>query len=539
MAQKQSRSSRGDGVTTKTPFDTSFDLPVLNPIPACWIELGPKPFFGLNPIPGLPPEPMSGQISAIVVDGNLVYIGSSSGGLWKYDPNATPEIQLVSDQTRSLSVGSIAIRGTEPRTIYVGTGAPDNSSNISSYTGVGILISQDNGRTWKRVENADNGLHTFVGQGFSTILVDPVEPNVLLASTGFGTDPNHPHSSIPQGNPAFNDLGIYRSQDSGDTWTQVMSADYREPEYNADLLSPGGFFHIDLLYAPFFNLYFAGVSKQRLAGVSKQGLFVSRDHGSSWLNLQTQLGWGLGLPDPNQMLRISLATRDRFLWVLILMPPADPCDPNSPFRFQLFQSDDGGLSWTTIQPLPSRLLPKGGLMYVAAPPNSSALLVAAEHLHWRADFQDPASQWEEIEGLHGDQHAIAFASADTWYIGDDGGLWASISPDHKGLGNLNLPLPTLEFYSAAADSADKGSYAGGLQDNGPATTSDGPPVWSQLEGGGDGGYVLADPQDSGAFFMSAASGDSFSRGGIFHVRLSTPGDRKSVILWFANIQFAD
>jgi hypothetical protein len=181
------------------------DMPVLNPIPACWIEVGPKPFFGINPLTCRADETMSGQVSAIAVDlahdpsGNLIYVGSSSGGLWKSTNglDAVPRFELLSDQTRSLSVGSIALAPTVPPTIYVGTGAPDNSGNISSYTGVGILIARDGGRTWTTVEGADGGAHSFVGLGFSSILVDPVEPNVLLASTGFGTDPNHPHSSVP------------------------------------------------------------------------------------------------------------------------------------------------------------------------------------------------------------------------------------------------------------------------------------------------------------------------------------------------------
>ncbi len=225
-----------------------------------------------------------------------------------------------------------------PRTIYVGTGAPDNSANISSYGG-GILISRDGGATWTAVENADNGAHTFVGLGFSSILVDPVQPNVLLAATGFGTDSNCPHSSVPQGDDfAFGSLGVYRSEDFGNTWTRVLSADYSDPDFATGLLRPGGFFHIDLLYDPLSPIYYAGISKL--------GLFVSKD-GKSWENLQTSLGWGFGLPDPRDMYRISLAARDRFLWALVLRKnfPKD-----KEIAFELFQSENGGIDWTP-QPL--------------------------------------------------------------------------------------------------------------------------------------------------------------------------------------------
>jgi photosystem II stability/assembly factor-like uncharacterized protein len=470
---------------------------------------------------------MSGQVSAIAVDwvndqsGNTVYVGSSSGGLWKSTNglSAVPRFELLSDQNRSLSVGSVALdMRTNPPSIYVGTGAPDNSSNVSSFTGIGILISRDGGRTWKQVDSADNGAHTFVGQGFSSILVDPVQPNILLAATGLGTDTNHPHSSIPQGDPAFDHVGIYRSMDLGETWTQVMATG----NGGEDPLSPAGFFHIDLLYERVAGNYFAGISNQ--------GLFVSMDRGGSWHKFSDLPGWGVGLPKNDMIQRVSLATRENvsndgtrkvFVWALILTYPLVP-------NFQLFQSDDGGQSWTP-QMLPS-LTAKGGLMYVAAPPVSSFLLVAVDRLYRRLDFQNPASQWDDItHNLHGDQHAIAFASPNVpfiWYVGDDGGAWATttagdpITDESKAWTSLNLDLRTLEFYSAAPGSDEGGAYAGGMQDNGPSLT--GTPDWSQLVFG-DGAYVLADPRDPQAFFMSMI------RGTFFYVRLSTPEIQKNFV----------
>jgi photosystem II stability/assembly factor-like uncharacterized protein len=493
--------------------DRSQDLGVLEPLGASWIESGPHSFFGLNPVTGRADETMSGQVSAIAVDlahdptGNLVYVGSSSGGLWRSTNglSATPSFVSLSDQAGTLSVGSIALDSrTNPTTIHVGSGAPDNSANISSYTGAGVLTSSDEGQTWRRVESADNGAHPFVGQGFSSVLVDQVNPDVLLASTGIGTDPNHPHSSIPQGDPAFQHLGIYRSVDAGDSWTQVMSANY-----GASVLSPGGFFHTDLLYEPTQGVYFAGISKQ--------GVYTSTDRGTTWTALQA-LGLGAGLPNASQTYRISLATRVGVLWALVLVAPFAITN-----AFALFQSGDGGRSWSQV---PLLDLPfKGFLMYVAAPPNSNALLVAAERLFRKDDIQDPNSPWISIENnLHGDQHAIAFAGPASWYVGDDGGAWATTSSGNSWT-SLNDDLHTLEFFSAAANSADSGPYAGGTQDNGPVLTPGGP-SWAQVAFG-DGGYVLADPRDPSGFFMSEPFGS------IFYVPLSTPSNTKKVI------QFSD
>jgi hypothetical protein len=95
--------------------------------------------------------------------------------------------------------------------IFVGTGTPDNSANISAYTGVGILISSDGGRTWRRIPSSDLGLHRFAGLGFSSILIDHRNPRIMLASTGIGVDPNFPPYSTPQGSTAARHFGIYRS----------------------------------------------------------------------------------------------------------------------------------------------------------------------------------------------------------------------------------------------------------------------------------------------------------------------------------------
>jgi hypothetical protein len=146
-------------------------------------------------------------------------------------------------------------------------------------------------------------------------------------------------------------------------------------------------------------------------------------------------------------------------------------------------------------------------MYVAAPPGSHSLLIATQWLYFKDDFKDPKSPWVWMEyNLHGDQHAIAFVNATVWYAGDDGGAWVTAN-EGNGWASLNAGLPTLEFFSASADSAGSPFFAGGMQDTGPALTSVSP-AWSQLVGG-DGTYVVADPKNPNAFFMSENFGDIF------------------------------
>src|SRR6266496_4165165 len=126
------------------------------------------------------------------------------------------------------------------------------------------------------------------------------------------------------------------------------------------------------------------------------------------------------------MFRVSLASRNGRLWALVMT--AIFTDP----AFKLFQSNDHGASWTAVSsfnPPPPAF--KGDLMYVAAPPNSNALLVATELLYRSSNIDDPTATFDIIEGaLHGDQHAIAFVDATHWYAGDDGGAFMKIGRAH-------------------------------------------------------------------------------------------------------------
>jgi hypothetical protein len=496
-----------------------------------WTEVGPGTYTGFPTLGS--PEPLSGQVSAIAVDlnrdptGNTVYVGSSSGGLWKSTnglcanlPNPSkrctrPTFVLLSDQSQSLSVGAIALDPrSNPVTIYVGSGAPDNSSNISSYTGEGILISRDGGKSWASVGSADNGAHPFAGLGFSSILVDPQNTDILLAATGIGTDPNHPVYSVPQGDPGFQNLGIYRSIDAGKSWHRVMAANYGTQPSNCYptpiSTSPEGFFHIDLVYEPTEGTYYAGIT-----GV---GIYASTDQGSLWKPLSA-LGLGKGLPAANEMGRISLATRNGVLWAFVML---DPCaTPPAPV-FGLYQSTTHANTWTQIvdpeppppQPPPATPPPanqdtvaKGALMYVAAPPGAHSLLIGTQLMYFKQRVDNPAFPWTWIENnLHGDQHAIAFVNARTWYAGDDGGAWVTTNRGASWT-SLNTDLRTLEFFSADADSGGSASYAGGMQDNGPGFISSAP-AWAQLVSG-DGTYVKADPQNANAFFTSINFGNLF------------------------------
>src|SRR5262249_39053092 len=149
---------------------------------------------------------------------------------------------------------------------------------FGSFTGVGILRSSDGGQQWDLAAGGDlqsETPHPFVGMCVTHLLVDPRNPQVLLASVM-----NNPI-------PLFKHQGIYRSSDAGVTWSRVLA-----PQLLGSL---------DLVHDSTRQTYFA------LLG--QGGLFMSIDQGLHWVALPALSNFGRG--------ETALAVRDGVLWALI------------------------------------------------------------------------------------------------------------------------------------------------------------------------------------------------------------------------------
>src|SRR5262249_46317771 len=140
----------------------------------------------------------------------VLYVGTAFGGLWKTDDLTAPKPHFVpigDTLWPSLAVGSIALDTSrpagQPAVIYIGTGEANDS--LDSYYGIGILKSSDGGNTWS-LSTGVGGLvplsssipfnldGPFVGAAISKIVVDPADPEHVLAAVsssflGLGKSP--------------------------------------------------------------------------------------------------------------------------------------------------------------------------------------------------------------------------------------------------------------------------------------------------------------------------------------------------------------
>ena len=172
--------------------------------------------------------------------GGKLYKSSDSGSTWGNITGTLPK-----------GILDVAVDPSNPDIVYVTT-------NIN-----GAYTSTDGGMTWTQLLN-------FPDVGAYDIEVDPVDPAILYTSARGGSMPawfTEIAGDRPDGIAFTDDAGVYKSTDSGATWTQILttSASCRVIRLHPD--NHNILFAIDLV----------------------DGLMVSTDGGDSWSNQNTGL----------------------------------------------------------------------------------------------------------------------------------------------------------------------------------------------------------------------------------------------------------
>ena len=233
------------------------------------------------PFKNIGPTIMSGRVVDVAVNPEMpceFYVGYASGGVWHTTNNGTT-FQPILDSSDTQNVGDIAVHWPT-RTIYVGTG--ENNASRSSYAGIGLLKSTDNGTSWENLGLMD-------AHHFAPILIHPDNPDVVVVgATG------HLYSEN-------NERGIYKTTDGGKTWKQTLFVD-----------AMSGI--IDLQQNPNnYNVMFAtSWTKDRKAwnftgNGSNSAIYKSTDAGETWTKVSTK---GSGFPTGEGVGRIGIAVFD-------------------------------------------------------------------------------------------------------------------------------------------------------------------------------------------------------------------------------------
>jgi photosystem II stability/assembly factor-like uncharacterized protein len=236
---------------------------------------------GQVPFENIGPTIMSGRVVDLDVNPEMpteFYVAYASGGVWHTKNNGTTFTPIM-DNAPTQNIGDIAMHWPT-RTLYVGTG--ENNASRSSYAGIGILKTTDNGETWTNVGLLDS-------HHIGRILIHPDNPDVVVVGvTGHLYSPNK-------------ERGVFKTSDGGATWNKTLYVD-----------DTTGI--IDIRHSPKnYNVMFAtSWTKDRKAwnftgNGNNSGIYKSIDAGETWTKVSTT---DSGFPTGEGVGRIGVAIYD-------------------------------------------------------------------------------------------------------------------------------------------------------------------------------------------------------------------------------------
>jgi hypothetical protein len=400
-----------------------------------------------------------GRVQALAVDGDTVYAGAASGGVWRsLDRGKT--WAPITDDLPSLSSGDLAIDPSSGDVWYA-TGEAAGYSKI--YRGVGVFRSTDGGDTWELIGRDDLD-QTLIGR-----LEFDGAGNVYAATSH----------------------GLYRrstSAPSSEPWTLVL---------RPGTPGPYGFtFANDVVVRPGTAGRFVVASfGWREGEVDHNGFYVSRAFGleGTWERLALR-----GELDREEIGRASLAYssdgtrlyalvqswryfiegRPSFLYGVFMSPKGDPRGPWRKIAgTRRLTNAEGALA--AINPNVGVGSHNGVQAIAVDPSDPDHVYVGLVELFETTDAgrswsaAGPASCGVGTLDLcrnttHGDHHALAFSEGIV-YSGNDGGVYRRPVTRHTvgGWINLNRNLHALQYYAAGVGNDGAGDvFWGGIQDNG-------------------------------------------------------------------------
>jgi photosystem II stability/assembly factor-like uncharacterized protein len=458
--------------TTPIAFDA--DSARLAELP--WRSIGPAVTSGRVVDFAVPEGPRS-QIGGRL--GELFYVASASGGVWK-TTNGGTTWESIFDHQGSASIGDIAVAPSNPQIIWVGTGEANNQR--SSSWGDGVYKSENGGKTWTNM-----GLKK--SEHIGRVIVNPTNPEIVfVAAAGplWG---------------AGGDRGLFRTTDGGRTWKNVKNID-THTGFTDVIFDPS---NPDVIYAASFQRERRPYSY--VGGGPGSGLWKSIDGGDSW----TKLTEGLPKVDVGRIGLDVSRSNPNIVYATIETKVTGTGASSGNTEGSVYRSDDYGASWQKMGTGFSYPWYMGQVR--VDPTDPERVYFMGVPLQVSTDggrtFRSTATE------AHSDHHAMWIDPTDPNHliIGCDGGVY--ISHDRGRTVDFVPNLPVSQYYAIATDMRQPFYYVyGGLQDNsswgGPSQTRNRQGItnadWIRTTGG-DGFYAQIDPVDPNTVYGESQGGD--------------------------------
>jgi photosystem II stability/assembly factor-like uncharacterized protein len=409
---------------------------------------------------------------------NIIYAGFSKGGVYRTTDGGQNWSPIFDDQL-FLSTGDIVLDPNDPNIVYVGTG----DVNISGYPSIGdgLYRSVDGGDTWFNL-----GLEA--QRIISKIVIDPTNSNrIFAAAMGLPFERN-------------NDRGLYRSEDNGANWEQVLFLSDSTGVIDV-VMNPQ---NPDIMYAAGWDRIRNNV--ESLVSGNGARIYKTVDGGDNW----TMLEGGLPNDIPHSRIGLEISGTDPDVVFVQYVGTSLQLE-------NVYKTTDAGNSWFPIPTnevstgLPEGILGGFGWYFgkIRVNPNDDNDIFLLGVDLWRtldggnSWFMATPPWWEY--SVHADKHDLVFLPSGNILLATDGGLYRTDINTEIWEDIENIP--TTQFYRVAYNPHQPDFYFGGAQDNGSTGgNAAGINEWARIYGG-DGFQMAFDPGNPDRFFVETQNGN--------------------------------
>ena len=321
------------------------------------------------------------------------------------------------------------------------------------------------------------------GQQIPALAVDPRDPNKVFAAVL-----GHPYGPSKE-------RGLYLSTDGGQSWKKVISKDENTGASDVEI-DPS---NPNVVYASMWEVREGPWEDNNEFNGTNGGLFKSTDGGNSWQQLTN------GLPKDLSQIYVAIAPSDpRRLYATVGMASG---------KLGVYRSDDAGDSWThiTTDPRPSGRIGGGDLPIPKVDPKNPDLVYIASTVTMRST--DGGKTWSGFRGAPGgDDYQNLWINPNNGdiilLVSDQGAL---VTVDRGASWSSWYNQPTAQLYHVITDNGFPYRVCGAQQESGSVCTlsrgNDGAITFRDWHPVGviEYGYVAPDPLNEDIIFGGGRS----------------------------------
>ena len=455
----------------------------------------------------LGPANLSGRATDIAVAdrgaSRRIYAGYATSGIWQSDDNGVTW-QSIFDRFPSTSIGDLAVAPSNPDLVWVGTG----EANIfrASMPGVGVYKSTDAGRTSTHAGLSDT-------QTIGRIVIHPTNPEVVyVAASGHEWTDNETR-------------GVFKTTDGGRTWKKIL---YRSPRTGAidlvmDPVDPN-----TLYAAMWQRIRRKWSDPRVEPGYNEGGIWKTTDGGNSWTETGSglpppQYRGRIGIDISRSAPNVLYAFVDNY--EPGMAPREGERDayqrPILEARIkaaEIYRTDDKGGTWRKVSDTNAFMSNHSGTygwvfgQVRVDPRDDKTIYTLGLALNVS---RDGGKTFTPLRGPHGDHHGLWIdpVNSSVLYNANDGGIYTS--SDAGATWKFAVSAGGSQFYNVTVDDSAPAWAYGSIQDLGsrrgridltPGRDRISSAEWTAAPGG-EGSYQAIDPGNPNIVYSHTSYGN--------------------------------